>query len=92
LFLDPHDPEVIAEARRRASRSLAGGRKSPVYKMAMEWKVAFPLHPEYRTLPMVGTSRRCRRSRRPPNRPDGHERHDAGRESLRIPVRTWPTC
>ena len=22
--------------------------------MAMEWKVAFPLHPEYRTLPMVG--------------------------------------
>ncbi|MCB1350828.1 MAG: nitrate reductase subunit beta, partial [Maritimibacter sp.] len=22
-------------------------------KMAMEWKVAFPLHPEYRTLPMV---------------------------------------
>ncbi len=26
---------------------------SPVYKMACEWKVAFPLHPEYRTLPMV---------------------------------------
>ncbi|HJO76962.1 MAG TPA: hypothetical protein QF658_05335, partial [Pelagibacteraceae bacterium] len=24
-----------------------------VYKMAMEWKVALPLHPEYRTLPMV---------------------------------------
>ena len=21
--------------------------------MAMEWKVAFPLHPEYRTMPMV---------------------------------------
>jgi nitrate reductase beta subunit len=21
--------------------------------MAMEWKIAFPLHPEYRTLPMV---------------------------------------
>jgi nitrate reductase beta subunit len=28
-------------------------RKSPVYKMAVEWKVALPLHPEYRTLPMV---------------------------------------
>ena len=27
--------------------------RSPVWKMAMEWKVAFPLHPEYRTLPMV---------------------------------------
>jgi nitrate reductase beta subunit len=26
---------------------------SPVYKMAVEWRVAFPLHPEYRTLPMV---------------------------------------
>ena len=28
-------------------------RQSPIYKMAVEWKVAFPLHPEYRTLPMV---------------------------------------
>src|SRR5699024_578283 len=24
-----------------------------IWKMAMDWKVAFPLHPEYRTLPMV---------------------------------------
>ena len=24
-----------------------------MYKMAVEWKVALPLHPEYRTLPMV---------------------------------------
>jgi nitrate reductase beta subunit len=32
---------------------LEAARKSPVWKMAMEWKVAFPLHPEYRTLPMV---------------------------------------
>src|SRR5690606_13005186 len=23
------------------------------YKMAIDWKIAFPLHPEYRTLPMV---------------------------------------
>jgi nitrate reductase beta subunit len=28
-------------------------RNSPVYKMAVQWKVALPLHPEYRTLPMV---------------------------------------
>ena len=28
-------------------------RASPVYKMAVQWKVALPLHPEYRTLPMV---------------------------------------
>jgi nitrate reductase beta subunit len=54
-FLDPHSPEVIAEARRQgiADSWLEAARKSPVYKMAMQWKVAFPLHPEYRTLPMV---------------------------------------
>ena len=28
-------------------------KRSPVWKMAMDWKIAFPLHPEYRTLPMV---------------------------------------
>jgi nitrate reductase beta subunit len=32
---------------------MEAARKSPVYKMAVEWKVALPLHPEYRTLPMV---------------------------------------
>ncbi|MBL1240150.1 nitrate reductase subunit beta, partial [Enterobacter hormaechei] len=28
-------------------------QRSPVYKMAMVWKLALPLHPEYRPLPMV---------------------------------------
>ena len=28
-------------------------KRSPAYKMAVDWKIAFPLHPEYRTLPMV---------------------------------------
>jgi len=32
---------------------MEAARKSPVYKMAVQWKVALPLHPEYRTLPMV---------------------------------------
>ena len=32
---------------------MEAARRSPVYKMAVEWKVALPLHPEYRTLPMV---------------------------------------
>jgi len=32
---------------------LEAAKRSPVWKMAMEWEVAFPLHPEYRTLPMV---------------------------------------
>lgn len=55
LFLDPNDPEVIAEALKQGIPQswLDAAKKSPVYKMAVDWKVAFPLHPEYRTLPMV---------------------------------------
>ena len=55
LFLDPHDPEVIEQARKDgiADNWLEAARHSPVYRMAMDWKVAFPLHPEFRTLPMV---------------------------------------
>ncbi|HNW17169.1 MAG TPA: nitrate reductase subunit beta [Sphingorhabdus lacus] len=55
IFLDPNDPEVIAQARKDGVPEawLDAARHSPVWKMAMEWKVAFPLHPEYRTLPMV---------------------------------------
>ncbi len=55
MFLDPNDPEVIKAARAEGIPEtwLEAAKKSPVYKMAMEWKVAFPLHPEYRTLPMV---------------------------------------
>jgi len=55
VFLDPNDETVIAQARRDGVPEawLEAARRSPVWKMAMEWKVAFPLHPEYRTLPMV---------------------------------------
>jgi nitrate reductase beta subunit len=55
IFLDPNDPKVIEQARRDGVPEawLEAARKSPVWKMAMEWKVALPLHPEYRTLPMV---------------------------------------
>ncbi len=55
IFLNPHDPEVIAQAKKDGVPDswLAAAKDSPVYKMAMDWKVAFPLHPEYRTLPMV---------------------------------------
>ena len=55
IFLDPHDLKVIEAARAAGIPDawLDAARASPVYKMAMEWKVAFPLHPEYRTLPMV---------------------------------------
>ncbi len=55
IFLDPNDPKVIAAARAEgiSEQWLEAARRSPIWKMAMEWKVAFPLHPEYRTLPMV---------------------------------------
>jgi nitrate reductase beta subunit len=55
LFLDPNDPEVIAAARRDGVPEswIDAARKSPIWKMAMEWKIAFPIHPEFRTLPMV---------------------------------------
>ncbi len=55
IFADPNDPEVIANARENGVPEtwLEAARKSPIYKMAVEWKVALPLHPEFRTLPMV---------------------------------------
>ncbi|AVO46404.1 nitrate reductase subunit beta [Phreatobacter cathodiphilus] len=55
LFLDPADPKVIEEARRQGipENWLEAAKRSPVWKMAIEWKIAFPLHPEYRTMPMV---------------------------------------
>jgi nitrate reductase beta subunit len=55
IFLNPNDEGVIAQARADGVPDswLEGAKRSPIWKMAMEWKVAFPLHPEYRTLPMV---------------------------------------
>jgi len=55
VFLDPLDPKVQAQALADGISHawLEAAKKSPVWKMAMDWKVAFPLHPEYRTLPMV---------------------------------------
>ncbi len=55
LFLDPNDAQVIAQAHADGVPDawLEAARRSPTYKMAVQWKVALPLHPEYRTLPMV---------------------------------------
>ncbi len=55
VFLDPNDPAVIATARADGIPEdwITAAQASPIWKMAMDWKVAFPLHPEYRTLPMV---------------------------------------
>jgi nitrate reductase beta subunit len=55
VFLDPFDSDVIAEARKAGINDewIQAAQNSPIYKMAMKWKIALPLHPEYRTLPMV---------------------------------------
>ncbi len=55
LLLDPNDPAVQEAARRDGIPAdwLDAARRSPVYKLAKVYSVALPLHPEYRTMPMV---------------------------------------
>jgi nitrate reductase beta subunit len=55
VFLDPEDPAVRAAARRDGIPDdwLDAARRSPICDLAMRWGVALPLHPEFRTLPMV---------------------------------------
>ncbi len=55
IFLDPFDKEVIAQAKKDgiSDSVLKAAQRSPVYKLAVDWQLALPLHPEYRTLPMV---------------------------------------
>lgn len=55
LLLDPNDPAVVAAAHRDGIPQdwIEAAQKSPVYKLAKVYKVALPLHPEYRTMPMV---------------------------------------
>ena len=53
IYMDPFDPKVIAEAKKNgiADSTIEAAQKSPVYKFVKEWKLALPLHPEFRTLP-----------------------------------------
>ena len=55
MFLDPNDPDVQQAAREVGIPDdwIESAKRSPVYKLTVEWKLAFPLHPEFRTLPMV---------------------------------------
>ena len=92
LILDPHDPEIQAAALRDGIQAdwLEAAQKSPVYRLAKEFKVALPLHPEYRTMPMVWYI--------PPLSPvvealrdTGHDGEDHGNlfgalDQLRIPI------
>ncbi|MBD3942849.1 nitrate reductase subunit beta [Microbacterium sp. NEAU-LLC] len=93
VILDPDDPEVIAAARAQGDIPedwMDAARRSPVYALAKKYRVALPLHPEYRTMPMVWYI--------PPLSPivdllrdQGHDAESAGTlfgaiEALRIPV------
>ncbi len=55
VFLDPKDPEVIREARNSDIPEdwIEAAQRSPIWALINEYKVALPLHPEYRTMPMV---------------------------------------
>ena len=85
LFLDPADPKTIAAARSQGipDHVLAAALRSPVYLLAKTWRLALPLHPEFRTLPMVWYV--------PPLSPveshAGEKEIMAAIDDLRIPVR-----
>ena len=55
MILDPHDPAVIEAAKRNGVHDavIESAQKSPTYKYVKEWKLALPLHVEYRTFPML---------------------------------------
>ena len=92
LLLDPNDPAVIRAAKEQgiADDWMDAARRSPVYALAKTYRVALPLHPEYRTMPMVWYV--------PPLSPivdllseQGHDAEDHGNlfgaiDALRIPV------
>jgi nitrate reductase / nitrite oxidoreductase, beta subunit len=92
ILLDPNDPEVIAAAQAEgiSNEWIEAAQRSPVYALINTYRVALPLHPEYRTMPMVWYI--------PPLSPvvdavsqDGHDGEDLGNlfgalEALRIPI------
>ena len=54
-LLDPFDSDVIkaAKANGMSDSTLKAAQDSPVYRFVKEWELAVPLHPEFRTLPML---------------------------------------
>ncbi|REE96740.1 nitrate reductase subunit beta [Thermomonospora umbrina] len=92
VFLDPNDPSVAAAAERAGIPRdwVEAAQRSPVYALINRYEVALPLHPEYRTMPMVWYI--------PPLSPvvdavrdTGHDAEDHGNlfaavDALRIPI------
>jgi nitrate reductase / nitrite oxidoreductase, beta subunit len=92
VFLDPNDPTVVAAAERAGIPRdwIEAAQRSPIYALINTYQVALPLHPEYRTMPMVWYI--------PPLSPvvdvvrdTGHDAEDPGNlfaaiNALRIPI------
>ena len=55
ILLDPNDPQVVAQAQANGVPHswITAAQQSPIWKLITEYEVALPLHPEFRTLPMV---------------------------------------
>jgi nitrate reductase beta subunit len=55
VILDPEDPRVVAGARAAgiAEDWIEAARHSPVYALTNRYRIALPLRPEWRTMPMV---------------------------------------
>ncbi len=55
IILDPFDPEVIENARANGIPDdwIDAAQRSVPYRLIKKWKLALPLHPEFRTLPML---------------------------------------
>ena len=55
VFLDPNDPEVVRAAGQAGIPRdwIDAAQRSPIHALINTFKVALPLHPEYRTMPMV---------------------------------------
>jgi nitrate reductase / nitrite oxidoreductase, beta subunit len=55
VFLDPNDPEVIRAAVQAGIPRdwIDAAQRSPIWALISRFEVALPLHPEYRTMPMV---------------------------------------
>src|SRR4029077_7150034 len=55
VFLDPNDPEVVQAAEQASIPRdwIDAAQRSPVHALINTFKDAVPLHPEYRTMPLV---------------------------------------
>ncbi|SDH55611.1 respiratory nitrate reductase beta subunit [Lentzea fradiae] len=92
VFLDPQDPDVVRAAEQTGIPRdwIEAAQRSPIHALINTYRVALPLHPEYRTMPMVWYI--------PPLSPvvdvirdTGHDAEDHGNlfaaiDALRIPV------